>query len=66
MLSGHKRTGLAVAAVSPITVVTQHPRGTRRALRLVPKAIAKAGNQIGRKTASGTKKAGKSIGWLAS
>ncbi|MGH9412607.1 MAG: hypothetical protein ACRD0Y_02600 [Terriglobales bacterium] len=55
-----------MAAVSPITVVTQHPRGTRRALRLVPKAIAKAGNQIGRKTASGTKKAGKSIGWLAS
>lgn len=66
LLSRHKRLGLAIALVSPLTVVTQHPRGTRRALRLVPKAVARAGEVAGRKVARGAKEAGKSIGWLAS
>lgn len=58
--------GLATALVSPITVATQHPRGTRRALRQVPRAVRKAGEQVGRKVACGTRQAGKSFHWLAS
>lgn len=66
ILGGHRRLGFLVALVSPVTAISQHPRATRKALRLVPKAIAKAGKEIGRNVACGTKKTGKSIGWLAS
>ncbi|MGH9475498.1 MAG: hypothetical protein ACRD1C_04120 [Terriglobales bacterium] len=64
MMSRHRRLGLAIAAVSPLTVVTLHPRGTRRALRKVPKALARASRQVGKKVACGAKETGKSIRWV--
>ncbi|MGH9488444.1 MAG: hypothetical protein ACRD04_12765 [Terriglobales bacterium] len=66
IVGGHKRLGVAIAAVAPVIVVIQHPRGARRALKLVPKAISQAGKQVGRKVARGAKQTGKSISWLAS
>lgn len=64
ILSGHKRLGFMLALVSPATAITQHPRGTRRALKLMPRVIAKAGRQFSCTVARGTKKRGKSLGWL--
>lgn len=48
MASDHRRVGLAVAAVAPVTVSVLHPKGTRRALRAVPKALTVSGWAIGK------------------
>jgi|GEM_PF-3559646 len=69
MLSDHKRIGLAVGAVSPITVAWRHPRATRRALRAVPRSLKDAGKgvaKMGRRTGYGAKRAGKAFRWMAS
>ncbi len=69
MLSDHKRIGLVVGAVSPITVAWRHPRATRRALRAVPRSLKDAGKgvaKMGRRTGYGAKRAGKAFRWMAS
>jgi hypothetical protein len=62
ILSGHRRLGLATALVSPIAVAVEHPRGTRRALRGVPRAFKTVGEQVG----CGMAKTAKGFRWLAS
>ncbi|HXR98147.1 MAG TPA: hypothetical protein VN709_09920 [Terriglobales bacterium] len=62
MLSDHRRWGLLIGLVSPITVAMEHPRGTRRALKAIPKSLAKAGESVGR----GAAQAGKSLKWATS
>lgn len=62
ILSGHRRLGLATTLVSPIAVAIEHPRGTRHALRAIPRAFKTAGEQIGCSMA----KTGKGFRWLAS
>jgi len=47
MTSGHRRLGMMVASVAPVTVATLHPRGTHRALRAIPVALAVSGRAIG-------------------
>jgi|SRR6185312_3656112 len=77
ILSNHRHWGMAVAAISPITVATQHPRATRKALRAVPKglasmgkhtgkALAKAGHATAHSTARGVRECGRSLRWMAS
>ncbi|HEY7837820.1 MAG TPA: hypothetical protein VIC54_04415 [Terriglobales bacterium] len=66
ILSGHRRIGLAVALTSPITAATQHPRGTRKLLRAVPRKTGKAWARMGKEVGHGMAEAGKSIRWLAS
>lgn len=46
--SDHRRLGMAVAAVAPVTVTILHPKGTRRALHAIPKALATSGWAIGK------------------
>lgn len=46
--SDHRHLGLAVAAVAPTTVAILHPRGTRRALKAIPQAVAMSGWAIGK------------------
>lgn len=45
---GHRRIGMLVASVAPITAAALHPRGTHRVLRAVPKALAVSGVTIGK------------------
>lgn len=73
MLSDHKRCGLAVAAVSPVTLAVTHPRGMRRALRAIPRglrrtghALVRAGEQVGRSSAKGVRETGRGFRWMAS
>lgn len=73
MLSDHRRLGVAMALVSPVTVVMEHPRGTRKALKAIPKSLRRCGKATGKAMAKagyevghGAKEAGKSLRWLAS
>lgn len=66
ILSGHRRAGLAVALVSPVTVAIQHPRGMRRAFRTLPRATGRAFKSVGEQVGCGMAKTGKSLRWLAS
>jgi hypothetical protein len=66
ILSDHKRLGLLVAMVSPVTVWMEHPRATRKALRTVPKAAWKTGYAAGKAVGKVGKGAGKGIRWMAS
>jgi len=63
MLSDHKRLGLAVGAVSPVTVAVRHPRATRRALRKVPVALKDMGASVGKSVSRGVKQAGSGVRW---
>lgn len=73
LLSDHKRMACAVLAVSPITVATQHPRATWKALKGVPKglrasgkATGKAMREVGKSVERSSREAGKAIRWMAS
>lgn len=46
--SDHRRLGMLVASAAPVTAAIVHPRGTRRALQAVPKALAASGWAIGK------------------
>lgn len=66
ILSGHRRLGLALALLSPLNVAIQHPRGTRKALRAVPRSTGKAFERVGEELGHCVAEAGKSFRWLAS
>ena len=73
MLSDHRRFGLAVAAVSPLTVAVQHPRAMRKALKAVPQSLmscgeatGKAFEHAGRSVGISMRKTGHGLRWLAS
>lgn len=72
LLSDHKRLGCAVMAVSPITVATQHPRASLRALKGVPKSLRASGKATGKAMRRMSKsversgrEAGKAIRWMS-
>ncbi|MGH9417730.1 MAG: hypothetical protein ACRD01_14000 [Terriglobales bacterium] len=72
LLSDHKRLGVAVMSVSPITVATQHPRATWRSLRALPKsmrvsgkATGKALRRVSKSVERSGREAGKAIRWMA-
>jgi hypothetical protein len=66
ILSNHKRLGFLVAMVSPTTVWLQHPRATRRALRVAGKNTGKALGRVGQGVGRSAKHAAMSLNWLAS
>ncbi len=72
MLADHRRLGMAVAMLSPVTVALEHPKATRKALQAIPenlaeygkatgKALRKAGEQVG----CSAKQTAKGLRWLA-
>ena len=72
-LSDHRPLGAAVAAIAPITAISQHPRGTRKLLKAVPrgftscsKSTTKAFKRAGREMGRSAREAGKGLRWLAS
>lgn len=46
--SDHRRLGMAVASIAPVTVSLLHPKGTGRALQAIPQALAASGWAIGK------------------
>ena len=46
--SDHRRMGMAIASIAPVTVTVLHPKGTRRALLAIPKALGVSGWAIGK------------------
>lgn len=66
MMSDHKRLGLAVGVVSPVTAAVQHPRAMRRALGKVPRALGTMGGAVAKSVGRSAKHAGYGVRWMAS
>lgn len=61
MLGDHRRLGMAVALLSPVTVAWEHPKATRKALRAIPESLGECGKATGK----ALRKAGEQVGCSA-